>query len=226
MLCQFQHISGEDPIGDYAHPARWCGTDHFRITDVEVEGEHDGDQEQPTNTIAPSHCTRHSLSWSFDLSAFRSKRSVFCGCLEARVQITYSCVRCHRTLQELLECEAIRSERQRTSKRQQSSLHPQYRSDSRVGPACGNFAGLTKDESCRIHWCSSPEHCSDDNISDQMACTSNKLDPLQDSSRVNICQNRNDHESDSNKVDVPAFGGVIGMEQSGNPEDLRGSVIR
>lgn len=108
----------------------------------------------------------------------------------------------------------------RTRERQQSSLHAQYHSDSRIGPACGNFARLGEDESCRVCWCSSPKNCSDDNIGNQMACTSNELNPFQGASCINICQNRNDHEGDRNEVDVPAFGDVMGMEQGGDAKDL------
>jgi hypothetical protein len=44
-VCQFQQISGEDSIEKYPYPAGWRGGDHFRVTDVIVEGEHEGDQE-------------------------------------------------------------------------------------------------------------------------------------------------------------------------------------
>lgn len=45
ILCQFQRTRGEDLIEHCSYPARRRSTDNFRITDVKVECEHEGDQE-------------------------------------------------------------------------------------------------------------------------------------------------------------------------------------
>jgi hypothetical protein len=35
----------EDLIEGSSYPARWCGANNVWIADVEIEGEHEGDQE-------------------------------------------------------------------------------------------------------------------------------------------------------------------------------------
>lgn len=52
-----------------SHPARRRRANHLRITDVEIEGEHEGDQEDPADAVAPGHGFRHSFSRVLDLAA-------------------------------------------------------------------------------------------------------------------------------------------------------------
>lgn len=65
----------------------------------------------------------------------------------------------------------------------------------------------------------------DQPVGDQMAHTSNELNPFKGTSCINICHNRYDHEGDSDQIDVPFLGDVFGMEQGRNSQYLRSSIV-